>query len=182
VSDRPGIVHRLDKDTSGLLLIARTNYAHATFNTLFQTRTIHKTYLALVHGHPPASGTIDLAIGRHPVNRHTMTTFKAGTYEAARHRTRNAFTAYTVLEYFDEYSLLEVKPVTGRTHQIRVHLAALGHPIVGDAVYGTASKLIARQALHAHRLQFMFDGQEHIFTQPLPGDMANVVSSIKKSS
>ncbi len=170
-TDRPGIVHRLDKDTSGLLIIARTNYAHTQFTNLFKDRKIKKTYHAVVHGHPPAEGTIELPIGRHPVARHKMATF--GSNANPRHPKRDAKTDYRVLAYFKDYSLVEAKPVTGRTHQIRVHLAAIGHPIVGDHLYSQhTTKLMSRQALHAHALNFSFDGQEFSFVQPEPADFA----------
>lgn len=170
-SDRPGIVHRLDKDTSGLLIIARTNYAHTQFSMLFKDRKIKKTYHAVVHGHPPAAGTIELPIGRHPVARHKMATF--ASHANPRQPKREARTDYRVLTYFKDYSLVEAKPLTGRTHQIRVHLAAIGHPIVGDPLYSPhKTKLIDRQALHAHALNFSFDGQEFSFVQPEPVDFA----------
>lgn len=173
-TDRPGIVHRLDKDTSGLMVVARTNYAHMQFSAMFKDKTIKKTYYALVHRHPPREGTINLPIGRHPVHRHKMATFPA-TLANTRQRQREALTHYKVLTYFDDYTLVEAKPVTGRTHQIRVHLAALGHPLVGDSVYGTPSSHIKRQALHAQALTFIFDGQEFTFTQELPDDFASLL-------
>lgn len=170
-TDRPGIVHRLDKDTSGLLVIARTNYAHGKFADLFKDRTIKKTYRAIVHGHPPRSGIIDLSIGRHPVARHKMAAFPANS--PTRQLKREAVTHYQVLNYFEDCALVEAKPVTGRTHQIRVHLAAIGHPIVGDTVYGTQKTIkIKRQALHAYGLTFIFDEQEFNFTQQEPVDFA----------
>lgn len=175
--DRPGIVHRLDKDTSGVLIIGRTNYAHASFGALFEKREIHKTYLAIVHGNPPKTGSIDLAIARDPhirvrrfaVDLHTPDSFKR----------RAALSHYTVLEYYNDYSLVEVKPVTGRTHQIRVHLAAIGHPLVGDAIYGKASSLIKRHALHAHTLSFMFDDHQHTFKANIPEDMQSLLEKIR---
>ena len=174
--DRPGIVHRLDKDTSGLLIITRTNYAHSVFSDLFKDRTIQKTYVAVVDGHPPKTGTIDLAIGRHPIKRTSMKTFdQARSDKGIRHAT----THYEVIEYYQDYALVRVKPVTGRTHQIRVHLAAIGHPIVGDPTYGRASKLIKRHALHAAGLSFAFDGKQHSFNLDLPEDMKKLIKQMK---
>jgi len=166
---RPGIIHRLDKDTSGIIIIPRTNYAHALFGTMFAQRTINKTYLALVKGHPPESGTVDLPIGRCPKTKVRMKTFDPSCYSSAK--MREASTDYRVVEYFNESTLIQAKPVTGRTHQIRVHLAAIGHPIIGDTTYGTASSYIKRQALHAHEISFVFDEQQHAIAAPLPHDI-----------
>lgn len=177
--DRPGIVHRLDKDTSGIIIIPRTNYAHALFGSMFKDRAISKTYLAVVHGHPPKTGVIDLPIGRDPRNPTRMSTFPhsaAGRSDAIR----TACTNYTVLEYFKEHSLVEVRPVTGRTHQIRVHLGAIGYPLIGDPVYGRSSTLIKRHALHAHKLAFTFDGIPYEFCAPMPEDLQNLINSLKK--
>ena len=136
--DRPGIVHRLDKDTSGLMVVPRTHYAHKYFSTLFRDRQIHKTYYAVVHGHPDAQGTIDFSVGRHPEQRTKMHAFPHDYRQDLP--MRSAVTHYTVLEYFADSALVELKPVTGRTHQIRVHCTALGHPLIGDPVYGTKIK------------------------------------------
>lgn len=166
--DRPGIVHRLDKDTSGIMVIARTNYAHQQFTKMFQERTISKTYLALVEGHPTQEGTIDLPIGRHPTQRHKMHAFKK--HERKSGTLREAMTHFQTVTYFNDTALVKAKPVTGRTHQIRVHLTALGHPLVGDSVYGKKSQLIERHALHAHEIAFTFDGTAYHFTAPLAPD------------
>lgn len=163
---RAGLVHRLDKETSGLVLVAKNCSAQAKLSKLFSDRTINKTYLALVKGHPDRSGTIDIPIGRHPTARHKRMTHGVGMKEAK--------TDYKVLKYFDDYSLLEVKIHTGRTHQIRVHMAGLGHPILGDFLYGQKTKLIKRQALHAHSLEFNFDGTQFSFQSDLPPDMAQL--------
>lgn len=178
--DRPGIVHRLDKDTSGLIIIARTNHAHTVFGEKFHNRTIHKTYLAVVQGHPEPEGTIDLAIGRDPHVPVRMRAFEAHLIPDGSTTIRSAVSHYKVLEYFEDCALVEIKPVTGRTHQIRVHMAAIGHPIVGDAVYGKKSKLIGRQALHAYELAFEFDGKSHLFQKEMPADMQALIAHLKK--
>lgn len=174
--DRPGIVHRLDKDTSGLMIIARTNYAQTVFTTLFKERTIHKTYRALVVGAPEKSGLIDMPIGRNPVHRHKMAVFNR-TKESAV--IKSAQTAYKVLRYFESAALVEAYPATGRTHQIRVHFAAIGHPLLADKIYGTASKLIARHALHAYKLNFIFDGEEFTFTCEVPADFEYALQQLE---
>lgn len=182
--ERPGIVHRLDKETSGLMIIARTNLAHKTFGQMFKDRMISKTYIALVEGHPPASGTIDLAIGRHPTMRKKMTTYLPDDQTRSlttpyrirnQSMTRNALTHYTVKEYFKNHSLVELQPQTGRTHQIRVHCAAIGHPLVGDYLYGTLSKAIKRHALHATSLSFNFQGTSFNFKKELPDDFKALI-------
>src|SRR5262245_13879522 len=127
-SSRPGIVHRLDKKTSGLLIVAKNNLAHARLSRAFSERSIEKTYLALVHGKLTKDrGVIELTVGRHPTLRTRMS--------AGQSRGRSAHTEYRVVEQFRGFSLLEVKIKTGRTHQIRVHLSTIGHPVVGDNVY-----------------------------------------------
>ncbi len=180
--DRPGIVHRLDRDTSGILIITRTNYAHSVFGQLFKNRTISKTYHAVVKGHPSQQGTIDLPIGRDPITRAKMTTFKKTVGdEPARVgnvKIRHAITHYKVLEYFENATLVEVKPVTGRTHQIRVHFAAIGHPLIGDQIYGEQSKLINRQALHAYGLSFVFDCTKHTFSHDTSKDFQELLAAL----
>jgi 23S rRNA pseudouridine1911/1915/1917 synthase len=170
--ERPGIIHRLDKETSGLILIAKTPYGHTKLSNLFKDRQIKKTYLAIVEGHPnPASGSIDFSIDRHRLEPHKMTHLSGSG--------RDALTHYTVLETLSNSSLLEARPVTGRTHQIRVHCAAIGHPIVGDVLYGHYSKRIRRQALHAASLTFRFDGQDFSFKSELPYDMQRVIKETR---
>lgn len=189
-SDRPGIVHRIDKDTSGLLIVPCTPYAHAFFSKLFKDRAIHKTYLAVVEGHPEPSGTIDIPIGRSPQGN-KMAPFpeykpytESGaptTLKSARgsRRIRHAITHYVVKQYFEHNALIEATIVTGRTHQIRVHCAAIGHSIVGDAVYGKKSKFIKRQALHAYSLSFNFAGKEHSFCKEPPEDFQELLQHLK---
>lgn len=175
--ERPGIVHRLDKNTSGLMIIPLHNRAHAIFSDLFKNRKIKKTYRALVHGHPDKQGTIDFSIDRDQIHKHKM------THKSIRPNARAACTKYKVLEYFDDHALVEAYPVTGRTHQIRVHLNAIGHPLIGDSVYGKPSdKLIKRHALHAYGLNFIYDGQEHSFTLELPEDFQSAYSRLKNHS
>jgi 23S rRNA pseudouridine1911/1915/1917 synthase len=183
--DRPGIIHRLDKDTTGILVISRSNYAHNLFGQMFKDHTIQKTYLAVVQGHPDQTGTINLAIGRHPVHRNKMSTFTPSDDNISYQRgvkVRHAQTDYKVITYFKEHTLVEVKPVTGRTHQIRVHFAAIGHPLVGDATYGGNTKLFDRQALHAHNIQFNFNDKAHTFTAELPADMQTLLATLAKTA
>ena len=185
LTDRPGIVHRLDKDTTGILLLARNNPTHAVLCGMFKDRAMHKTYLALVHGHPPKEGAIELAIARDPHNRKKMTHVDLTDLKRVAlisTTKREALTHYRVLEYFENSALVEVKPVTGRTHQIRVHFAALGHPLIGDYVYGIKSKEIGRQALHAHRLLFEYEGKEYQFESPLPHDITTLIEKFRKNN
>lgn len=143
---RPGIVHRLDKDTSGLMMVAKNDAAQASLSSQIKQRAVKKGYLVLVRGHLlPAEGAIEAPIGRHPRDRKRMAVVANG---------KDARTSYRVKQYMSNYSLLEVYIETGRTHQIRVHLSAIGHTVVGDAVYGGKSKLLERQFVHAHRLGF----------------------------
>jgi 23S rRNA pseudouridine1911/1915/1917 synthase len=178
---RPGIVHRLDKDTSGLLVVARSERARAGLTHQLKEREVHKTYLALVQGVPePAQGTIEAPIGRNPRNRKKMAVVAGG---------REAETKYRVHEALDSpspsgrrFALLEVEPVTGRTHQIRVHLAAIGHPVVGDGVYGKRSPLVGRQFLHAWRLAFELPSSGRLveFEAPLPAELLAVLRSLRR--
>ena len=167
---RPGIVHRLDKDTSGVLVVAKTEQAMAHLVAQFSAHTVAKEYLALVWGTPrPAAGRIELPIGRHPVNRKKM---------AVTPRGRHAVTRYETLATGAQTALVRVCIETGRTHQIRVHLARLGHPVAGDTTYGRARHglpadwKIPRQLLHAHVLEIIHPrtGRPRVFTAPPPPD------------
>ena len=187
---RPGIVHRLDKDTSGLMVVAKNDEAHAFLSRQFKAGEIRKRYVALVHGIVKgAKGEIDLPIGRHPVRRKEM------SVQPSKGRV-----AKTLWEKQEElaglFSLLSVSPKTGRTHQIRVHLSHVGYPIVGDPVYGHRrswwkkrfpedsglSGLIERQMLHAGTLGFVHPqgGEYREFTAPLPADMELVLEMLKR--
>lgn len=174
--ERPGIVHRLDRNTSGLLIIARTNEAHKHFSALFKNRALRKMYYAVVQGHPPAQGTINMAIGRDPVSKVKMKTFPHGFRVDAK--TRDAVTHYRVIQYLNNAALLEIHPVTGRTHQIRVHCAAIGHPLIGDATYGQRSALIERHALHAAHLVFDFNLEHFSFHAPVPTDIKQLIQQL----
>jgi 23S rRNA pseudouridine1911/1915/1917 synthase len=172
---RPGIVHRLDKDTSGLLVVAKNDRAMRSLQQQLAERRVHKTYLALVHGVPaPRAGQIEAPIGRSSRNRKKMAIVENG---------REATTRYKVRDDLGKYALLEVEPVTGRTHQIRVHLAAIGHPIVGDAVYGRSSPLVERQFLHAWKLAFgmPLGGRQMEFESPLPPDLRSALNAARAS-
>lgn len=171
--DRPGIVHRLDQFTSGIMIIPRTNYAHTTFGNMFRDRAIKKEYLALVEGNPEPEGVIDFTVGRNPHKRNQMT--HKHPYGRA------AVTYYKVLEYYEKAALVQVKPITGRTHQIRVHFAAIGHPILGDILYGRPSKYIQRQALHAHALSFTYNNIPFHFTCAIPKDIEKAIQTFKKT-
>ena len=169
-SIRPGIVHRLDKDTSGLLLVAKDDAAQAFLVEALRARRIERRYLALVRGRPPAdSGTVDAPVGRHPVKRRLFAVVPGG---------RPSVTHYSVREVGERASLLELKLETGRTHQIRVHLAHLGHPVLGDRVYGGVSDLsralgLDRPFLHACSLRFPHpdDSREIVVGDDLPSEL-----------
>ena len=171
-SMRPGIVHRLDKDTSGLLIIAKNLSAQANLIEQFKKYEVSKLYLALVKGHlTPERGIIEAAIGRHPADRKRMAVVAHG---------KEARSEYRVLKYFDSYTLLEVKLETGRTHQIRVHLAAIGFPVVGDATYGFKVPFLNRQFLHAYKLSFKLpsSGEYVEFKSELPEDLKKALEEI----
>lgn len=166
---RPGIVHRLDKETSGCIVVAKNDQTHAALSQQFADRLVKKTYLAIVKGRPRHSqGTVDLSIGRHPVQRQKMTPRRAPSG-------REAVTDYEVLATHEGHSLVACMPHTGRTHQIRVHLQHLGHPIAGDPLYGKRDKF-ERHLLHAWQLEFTHPrtGEIMRFKAPLPADFALV--------
>ncbi len=172
---RPGIVHRLDKDTSGLLVVAKTPLALTHIQQQFARNIVTKAYLALVAGRPKsASGEIDRPLGRDPRNRQRMAIVAAG---------RPSRTQWSVVEEVGPYTLLECRLLTGRTHQIRVHLQSLGHPIVGDQVYGEQrhAQGLRRQFLHAHQLTFQHPQTDQVisFESPLPADLAAVLERLR---
>ena len=183
---RPGIVHRLDKDTSGAILIAKNDFAHHKLAEAFRARTIEKTYLALVQGKlGRKKGRIELAIARDPRARVRMTARAAGKLANAR----SARTDWTVLQEYDPATLVEVQLHTGRTHQIRVHFSALKHPVVGDTLYGAASQLtvgriklpaLGRQFLHAVRISFAHPRTEKqvTITAPLAPDLKTYLEKL----
>jgi 23S rRNA pseudouridine1911/1915/1917 synthase len=181
---RPGIVHRLDRGTSGLMVVAKNDRAHQELARQFTDREIDKEYIALVWGVVQAGRRIDAAIGRDPAHRQKMST-------RAR-RARSAVTRVTFAHHFKGVSLLKVAIATGRTHQIRVHLSAIGHPIVGDPVYGGTRRRVAgslravlrleRPFLHSARLAFTHpgDGRRVEFEAPLPLDLQSVLDEIRE--
>ncbi|MFO8009854.1 MAG: RluA family pseudouridine synthase [Dehalococcoidia bacterium] len=169
---RPGIVHRLDKDTSGLVMVAKNDRSQASLSEQVKKREIEKGYLSLVSGElSPAEGAIEGPVGRHPGDRKKMAIVSGG---------REAVTHYKVVEHIGKYTFLEVRPETGRTHQIRVHFSSIGYPLVGDAVYGGDTRLIKRQFLHAHRLGFRLPGSGayRVFTSNLPEELSQVLKDI----
>jgi 23S rRNA pseudouridine1911/1915/1917 synthase len=188
---RPGIVHRLDKDTSGVMVVAKGDEAYRQLTRQFKNRTVEKVYLAIAYGKfTQEEGLIDSAIGRHPKERKRMS--------IRTRRGRVAITRWRRIESLDGYTLLEISPRTGRTHQIRVHLAAMGHPLLGDPLYGRKgrtgtirdpllkdlTKQINRQALHALRLIFDHPktGERVRFESPLPKDMRDVLERLRATT
>lgn len=176
---RPGLVHRLDKDTSGAIILAKTDTALNFLQKQFQNRKVGKEYQALVDGHPPTpEGRIDAPIGRDPRHRQRM----AVTGEA---KGRQGVSEYRTLEQFDDHTLLAVQIMTGRTHQIRVHLAFLGVPVTGDTVYGHKKDSIGlgRQFLHAWKLSLQLEagGDTHLFEAPLPEDLMTALNRLRGS-
>ncbi len=177
---RAGIVHRLDKDTSGLLVVAKNVSAQARLAAQLAERSVKRTYLALVHGEPPARGAIDAPIGRDPRARVRMAVTSSG---------KEARTRFRVLERFGHAALLECQLETGRTHQIRVHLQHIRHPVVGDSVYRRATKkdemrglAFARQALHAAELELLHprSGKAMAWSAPLPADMKKLLVNLRR--
>lgn len=186
---RAGIIHRLDKDTSGLLVVAKTLKAHHKLTKQLQKRTIHREYRAIVQGVMTAGGTIDEPLGRHPHSRTQMAVVSDG---------KEAITHYRVLERFNHHTYLKVFLETGRTHQIRVHLAHIRYPILGDKTYNHRGLLprncsdylkhqlkgITRQALHAYRLEFIHpESDEPVsFNSEIPDDIQNILSALRKDT
>lgn len=168
---RPGVVHRIDRETSGLLIVAKNEFSQRDLISMFERRLMNKTYLAVVARHPHQTGKIEFAIGRHPTQRHKMSHKGIAS--------RDALTFYDVLTYYKDCSLISAKIVTGRTHQIRVHMAAIGHGLIGDSVYGYKSKLIDRQALHSWKLSFEYKGKKFDYTLPVPQDMKTLLEKLK---
>lgn len=182
---RPGIVHRLDKDTSGIILVAKCSLAHEKLANQFKERKVKKEYLALVWGHMPlTSGSMDFSIGRHPKDRKKMS--------VNSYRGRHALTLWRVKENFPKASLLQLDLKTGRTHQIRVHCAAINHPILGDETYGKnrqntvrkkdgSIKRIPRQMLHAWRIRFEHpvERKEMAFEASIPDDMKDIMDFLR---
>jgi len=185
--ERPGIVHRLDKDTTGLLVVAKSDRAHLALSLAFRQRKVAKTYLAVCYGEPTAAdGVVDAPISRHPRERQEMAVVRSG---------RSARTLFHLEERFAGACLLSCRPVTGRTHQIRVHMAHVGHALVGDQVYAgrqwrnlpsgaaqAACRDFPRQALHAWRLAFVHPvtHEEVAFEAPLPPDMAELIQLLRE--
>ena len=181
---RPGIVHRLDKDTSGLLVVAKNDMAQYALQGQFKKRTVGKKYLALVHGQiQPATALIDAPIGRDPRQRKKMSVIAPGSPRATSSRARSAQTQYRSLAVYDDYSLLECSLYTGRTHQIRVHLAYIDYPIVGDTVYGRRKQPLPlkRHFLHAAELTIKrpSDQKELAITAELPPELKAVLDNLE---
>ena len=168
---RPGIVHRLDKETSGVMLVARTPHGYEQLKKLFGERLVKKTYCAFVHGHPEKMMTFTDPIIRDPFDRRRMVcSLSAGA---------PAQTTIEVVSYFETCSFIRAYPATGRTHQIRVHCATHGFPVVGDILYGTPDPVLKRHALHATQISFVFDGQPYTFEAELPEELALYGKSCK---
>jgi 23S rRNA pseudouridine1911/1915/1917 synthase len=188
---RAGIVHRLDKDTSGLMVVARSLRAHASLIEQLSSRAVHRQYVAVVQGPMVAGGTVDAPIDRHPRDRVRMAVVKEGGG-------REAITHYRVREKFRSHTLVECRLETGRTHQIRVHMAHVKHPLIGDPLYGGAFKLpkaateflvstlrgFKRQALHAEKLSFIHpvSGEQLSFDAPMPEDMVVLIKALREDT
>jgi 23S rRNA pseudouridine1911/1915/1917 synthase len=185
---RPGIVHRLDKDTSGVLVVAKDDLSHRDLSAQFKAHTPQRRYLGIVLGQIPDEGQIEAVIGRHPKHRQKMS--------VRPRKGREARTHWKVMERFRQFCLAEFRLQTGRTHQIRVHLSSLGHPLLGDPLYGGRKKLasveplvlrqglekIRRQALHAISLGFVHPatGENLLFSSPVPADLEEAIFLLKK--
>lgn len=182
---RPGIVHRIDKDTSGLLVVAKTDFAHRALAAQLEDHSLYREYRAIVRGHmPKETGTVSLPIGRHPIDRKKMAVIKDGVHTA-----RAAVTHYTLLEEYVGFSYLKLRLETGRTHQIRVHMSALGHPLMGDTLYGGGNTpfekkhaaLLTGQMLHALQLSFIHPktGERMTFSCPLPDNFEKMLAVLR---
>jgi 23S rRNA pseudouridine1911/1915/1917 synthase len=180
---RPGVVHRLDKETSGLILMAKNERSHRWLQDQFRLRKVEKFYLALVDGRPPTpAGRVEAPIGRNPYQRKQMAVVSPA-------KGREAISEYHTLEVFPQHTLLEVHPITGRTHQIRLHLAFIGCPVVGDTVYGgrRPSLPLTRHFLHAHRLTIRLPNENRLhppdairtFVAPLPDDLVKALDTLR---
>jgi len=186
---RAGIVHRLDKDTSGLMVVARSLAAHKSLVEQLQARSVHREYLALVQGQVTAGGSVDAPVGRHPRDRLRMAVVPSG---------KPALTHYRVLERFPAHTLLLVRLETGRTHQIRVHMASIHHPLVGDPLYGGRARVprgvsdrlrdalsgFRRQALHARRLELLHpaSGDAVAWEAEMPADLARLLDALREAA
>ncbi len=175
---RPGVVHRLDKDTSGLILLAKNDASHHWLQNQFRDRQVHKVYMALVDGVPPTpQGRVEAAIGRDPAHRKKMAVLPPG-------KGRPAVSEYRLVEAFPAHTLLEVRPITGRTHQIRLHLAFLGCPVAGDTVYGQARPTLPlkRHFLHAACLTIRLPGEARPrrFEAPMPEELNKVLNTLRQ--
>jgi 23S rRNA pseudouridine1911/1915/1917 synthase len=182
---RYGIVHRLDKETSGILLVAKNNKTLTYLQRQFKTRKVLKKYLALIVGRiKDKEGTIETLLGRHPKERKKQRVYLPHEPLAKKKNLRKAITKYKTIREFKNYTLLEIEPKTGRKHQIRCHLSFLGHPIAGDKVYGFKNqpqpKGLKRQFLHASYLKITLpNGKEKGFASELPDDLKRVLSNLK---
>lgn len=175
---RPGLVHRLDKDTSGAIVLAKNDRTHQYLQKLFKDREVDKTYLAILDGHPPTpTGRVEAAVSRDPKNRQKMAVVPDT-------KGKMAVSEYKTLETFNKHTLVEISIFTGRTHQIRLHMAFLNCPVVGDTIYGLKRTTISvsRQQLHAHKLGFQLPGQSSRteFEAPLPGDILQTLKELRK--
>lgn len=175
---RPGIVHRLDKDTSGLMIVAKKDDIHRTITEMLKNKEISRQYLALVVGDIKENGIIDMPVGRHPSDRKKMAVLPTG---------KQAITNFDVLKRYGDVTLLKIKLNTGRTHQIRVHMKHIGHPVAGDPLYGAKSKIskwlcLERQFLHSSHLEFEHPstGENMIFDDPLPSDLKKALDILEK--
>jgi 23S rRNA pseudouridine1911/1915/1917 synthase len=175
---RPGVVHRLDKDTSGLILLAKDDVTHQWLQNQFKSRKVRKTYIALVDGAPPTpTGRVEAAIGRDPSKRKQMAIVPDA-------KGRSAISEYRVVKTFSHHTLIEVHPLTGRTHQIRVHMAFIGCPVVGDKVYGHKKSTLPlnRHFLHARDIMITLPGEKtpRLFTAPLAPELEKILQELEK--